>query len=123
MDFDPRDDDSRDNERHGTTASRDGRSASDDREHDHHWCQPDMRTRARDDDARGRGTYVGLGRDDRGSAFNFFADGIGGFRPVEMPPIFGSANLRFGEISDFDVERSAHSRLRISARRSFKGVV
>lgn len=41
---------------------------------------------------RGTGPYVGLGRDDRGSAFNLFADGIRGFRAVETPPIFGSAN-------------------------------
>jgi hypothetical protein len=55
MDFDPRDYDSRDNERHGNTPSRGGRGGSDDRDHDHDWSQPDTRTRDRDDDARSLG--------------------------------------------------------------------
>jgi hypothetical protein len=67
MDFDPRDDDSRHDDRHGTTASRDGRNASDNRDHDHdhHWSQPDTQTRDRDDDARSLGR--GPGNDRQGS--------------------------------------------------------
>jgi hypothetical protein len=58
MDFDPRDDDSRDDERHGSTPNRGNRGASDDRDRDDDWRQPHYRPRDRDDeDARtlGRG--------------------------------------------------------------------
>ena len=57
FDFDPRDYDSRDDERDGSTANRGNRAASDDRDRDD-WRQPDFRPRDRDDeDARtlGRG--------------------------------------------------------------------
>jgi hypothetical protein len=45
MDFDPRDYDSRDDERHSHTPSRGGRCTSGDHERDHDWRQPDTRTR------------------------------------------------------------------------------
>lgn len=50
MDFDPRDFDSRDDERHANTTSRGYRGGSDDRDRDHDWSQPDTRTRDRNDD-------------------------------------------------------------------------
>ena len=58
LDFDPRDCDSRDDERHRSTPNRGNRAASDDRDRDDDWRQPDCRPRDRDDqDARtlGRG--------------------------------------------------------------------
>lgn len=58
FDFDPRDYDSRDDERHGSTPNRGNRSAPDDRDWNDDWRQPDFRPRDRDDeDARtlGRG--------------------------------------------------------------------
>ena len=58
MDFDPRDYDSREDERHVSTPSRGSRGASDDRDRDDDWSDHETRTRDRgDDDARtlGRG--------------------------------------------------------------------
>ena len=57
MDFDPRDYDSRDDERSPNEASTGRRSGSDDREREDDWSQPGTRTRERDDDgpALGRG--------------------------------------------------------------------
>jgi hypothetical protein len=58
MDFDPRDYDSRDDERRLNEASPARRSGSDDRERADDWSQPGVRTRDRDDDgapALGRG--------------------------------------------------------------------
>ena len=58
FDFDPRDYDSRDGERHGNAPNRGSRGASDDRDRDDDWRQPDVRPRDRgNDDARtlGRG--------------------------------------------------------------------
>jgi hypothetical protein len=60
FDFDPRDYDSRDEERHANTPSRGGRCGFGDRDRDHDWSQPGTRTRDRDDDdarslARGPG--------------------------------------------------------------------
>jgi len=58
FDFDPRDYDSRDDERHGSTPNRGNRGASDDRDRDDDWRQPDFRPRNREaEDARmlGRG--------------------------------------------------------------------
>ena len=48
LDFDPRDYDSRDDERHSHTPSRGGRGSSGDNERDHDWRQPDTRMRDRD---------------------------------------------------------------------------
>ena len=50
MDFAPRDDDSRDDERHGSTPNPGNRGASDDRDRDDDWRQPHFRPRDRDDD-------------------------------------------------------------------------
>jgi hypothetical protein len=58
-----------------------------------------------------------------GGAFEFFADGVGRFRSIETPPVLGRTDLRLGEIGDLNLERSAHSRLRMFARRSLSGVV
>ena len=58
FDFDPRDFDSRDDERRGNEPSRGSRGGSDDRDRDDDWSQPGTRTRDRDDDgapALGRG--------------------------------------------------------------------
>ena len=49
LDLDPRDYDSRDEERHTNTPSRGGRDSSGDHDRDHDWRQPDARTRDRDD--------------------------------------------------------------------------
>ena len=49
LDLDPRDYDSRDEERHANTPSRGGRGSSGDHDRDHDWRQPDVRTRDRDD--------------------------------------------------------------------------
>jgi len=49
FDFDPRDYDSRDDERHGSTPNRGNRGASDDRDRDDDWRQPEVRVRDRDD--------------------------------------------------------------------------
>jgi hypothetical protein len=48
LDLDPRDYDSRDEERHANTPSRGGRGSSGDHDRDHDWSQPDARTRDRD---------------------------------------------------------------------------
>jgi hypothetical protein len=50
MDFDPRDYDSRDDERHSRTPNRGGRGGSSDRDAD--WSQPANRPRDRDDETR-----------------------------------------------------------------------
>jgi hypothetical protein len=57
FDFDPRDCDSRDDERYGSNASRGGRGGADDRDRDDDWSQPHVRSRDWNDDARtlGRG--------------------------------------------------------------------
>jgi len=58
FDFDPRDYDWRDDERHESTSERGSRGGSDDRDRDDHWSQPGTGTRDRDDDgapALGRG--------------------------------------------------------------------
>jgi hypothetical protein len=65
MDFDPRDYDSRDEERHSDTPSRGGRDSGD-HDGDHDWRQPDARTRDRDDgDVRSLGR--GPGNERQGS--------------------------------------------------------
>jgi hypothetical protein len=68
-------------------------------------------------------TCFRLNRNDRGGAFEFFSDSVRRLCSIETPPGFSSANLRLGEIADVDVELWPHSRLRISARTSFSGVV
>jgi len=66
MDFDPRDYDSRDDERHSHTPSRRDRTGSSDRDRDDDLSQPGTRTRDRDDgDARSLGR--GPGNDRQGS--------------------------------------------------------
>ena len=66
MDFDPRDYDSRDDERHSHAPSRGGRTGSSDRDRDDDWSQPGMRPRDRDnDDARSLGR--GPGNERQGS--------------------------------------------------------
>ena len=66
LDLDPRDYDSRDEERHANTPSRGGRGSSGDHDRDHDWRQPDARTRDRDDgDERSLGR--GPGNDRQGS--------------------------------------------------------
>lgn len=66
LDFDPRDYDSRDDERHSHMPSRGGRCSSGDHERAHDWRQPDTRTRDRDDgDERSLGR--GPGNDRQGS--------------------------------------------------------
>ena len=50
MDFDPRDYDSRDDDRHPNEPSTGRRSGSDDREREDDWSQPGTRTRDREDD-------------------------------------------------------------------------
>jgi len=57
MDFDPRDYDSRDDERFGLDRERGNRNGSNDYDRDDNWRQPEIRSRDRDDDARelGRG--------------------------------------------------------------------
>jgi hypothetical protein len=63
MDFDPRDYDSRDDERHSQAPSRGGRSGSSDRDRDDDWSQPATRPRDRDDDdARSLGRGPGNDR-------------------------------------------------------------
>ena len=63
FDSDPRDYDSRDDERHGNTANRGNRGASDDRDRDDDWRQPDLRPRDRDnEDARTLGRGPGSDR-------------------------------------------------------------
>jgi DNA-binding MarR family transcriptional regulator len=66
MDFDPRDYDSRDDERYGNAPSRGGRGGSDDRDRDHDWSQPGTRARDRDDDDE-RSLGRGPGNDRQGS--------------------------------------------------------
>jgi len=68
MDFDPRDCDSGDDERHTRTPSRGGRSGSGGQDRDHDWRQPDAPARDRDDhDARSPGRGPGMiGRRQRG---------------------------------------------------------
>ena len=64
LDLDPREFDSRDDERHSQTPS--GRGSSVDHDRDHDWSQPDARTRDRDDgDERSLGR--GPGNDRQGS--------------------------------------------------------
>jgi hypothetical protein len=66
LDLDPRDYDSRDEERHANTPSRGGRGSSGDHDRDHDWRQPDARTGDRDDgDERSLGR--GPGNDRPGS--------------------------------------------------------
>ena len=66
MDFDPRDFDSRDDERRSDTPGRGGRGSSSDRDRDDDWSQPAARPRDRDhDDARSLGR--GPGNDRQGS--------------------------------------------------------
>jgi hypothetical protein len=66
LDLDPRDFDSRDEERHANTPSRGGRGSSGDHDRDHDWRQSDARTRDRDDgDTRSLGR--GPGNDRQGS--------------------------------------------------------
>jgi hypothetical protein len=73
MDFDPRDFDSRDDERRSDTPGRGGRGGSSDRDRDDDWSQPAIPPRDRDnDDARSLGR--GPGNDRQGS------DGHGGNR-------------------------------------------
>lgn len=63
MDFDPRDYDSRDEERHGNTPSRGSCGGWDDRDRDDDWSQPEIRPRDRDaDDARTLGRGPGSDR-------------------------------------------------------------
>ena len=50
FDFDPRDYDSRDDERHRQRRVAGSRGGSDDRDRDDDWRQPDVRPRDRDDD-------------------------------------------------------------------------
>ena len=69
------------------------------------------------------GAAFRLDRDEQRGAFEFFANCVRRLRPVQTPPIFGSANLRLGKIADVDVERVGHSLLRSSARNSFIGVI
>lgn len=64
MDFDPRDFDSRDDERFGGHRERAGRDSADALDHDHDWRQPTT-SRDRDDDARTLGR--GPGDDSRAS--------------------------------------------------------
>jgi hypothetical protein len=65
MDFDPRDYDSRDDERFESNQSRGSRGRSDDRDRDDDWSEPHIRSRDRDDDARTLGR--GPGSDSRAS--------------------------------------------------------
>jgi len=63
FDFDPRDYDSRDDERHGNNASRTSRGGSGDRDRDDDWSQVQTRARDRnDDDARTLGRGPGSDR-------------------------------------------------------------
>lgn len=62
MDFDPRDYDSRDEERQGSTPSRGSRRGSDDPERDDDSRQPEIGLRDRDDDARTAGRGPGSER-------------------------------------------------------------
>jgi len=62
FDFDPRDSDSRDDERYGNNQSRGSRGASDDRDREDDWSQPHIRSRDRDDDARTLGRGPGSDR-------------------------------------------------------------
>src|SRR5437762_13530257 len=66
FDFDPRDYDSRDDERQADRSTGGGRSGSSDRDRDDNWSQPETRTRERDDDdARSLGR--GPGNERQGS--------------------------------------------------------
>ena len=66
LNLDPRDYDSRDEERHANTPSRGGRGSSGDHDRDHDWRQPDARTRDRDDgDERSLGRGPGNDREGR----------------------------------------------------------
>jgi integrase len=58
MDFDPRDYDSRDDERHGSAPNRGNRNVSDDRDRDDDWRQPDVRPHDRDARVPGRSAAV-----------------------------------------------------------------
>jgi hypothetical protein len=63
LDLDPRDYDSRDEERHTNTPSRGGRGSSGDHDRDHDWRLPDARARDRDDgDERSLGRGPGNDR-------------------------------------------------------------
>ena len=65
MDFDPRDYDSCDDQRHGNTPNRGNRGDPNDYDRDDDWSQPNIRSRDRDDDARTLGR--GPGSDSRAS--------------------------------------------------------
>jgi hypothetical protein len=59
IDLDPRDYDSRDEERHANTPNRGGRGGSGNHDRDHDWSQPGTRTRGRDnDDAPSQGVFA-----------------------------------------------------------------
>lgn len=62
FDFDPRDSDSRDDERYGSNQSRGNRGTSDDRDRDDDWSRPHIRSRDGDDDARTLGRGPGSDR-------------------------------------------------------------
>jgi hypothetical protein len=66
FDFDPRDYDSRDDERHRTTPDRGSRGGSDDRDRYDDWSQPQIRSRDRDDND-GRTLGRGPGSDRKAS--------------------------------------------------------
>lgn len=59
MDFDPRDFDPREDERHSHAPSRGGQRGPSDHDRDDNWKQPKTRTRDRDDDARSLGRGPG----------------------------------------------------------------
>lgn len=63
FDFDPRDSQSRDDERFGAARDRGGRGVSDERDHKDDWSQPEVGSRDRDGHARGLGR--GPGSDNR----------------------------------------------------------
>src|SRR5207248_9221669 len=63
LDFDARDNESRDDERFEAGRSRGPRGASDEHHDEHDWSQPDVRSRARDEHARELGR--GPGSDNR----------------------------------------------------------
>ena len=62
MDFDPRDFDPREDERHSHTPSRGGQRGPSDHDRDDNWSQPETRTRDRHDDARSLGRGPGNNR-------------------------------------------------------------
>jgi hypothetical protein len=62
MDFDPRDFDSREDERHSRAPSRGGQRGPSDHDRDGNWRQPETRTRDHDDDAQSLGRGPGDNR-------------------------------------------------------------